>query len=138
MKNLNWFNKVMFFFNIVLTITTFIAYVLPFLAPKLFPILSVLTLVLPLMLIFNLLFFYFGLMVQERMNLLTKDSRLADLVSHGVWNTESLEALKLGKFNAPLDSLSQLSTYLEIEQKKLVLCVMRVFYPEQLSMLVVR
>jgi glucan phosphoethanolaminetransferase (alkaline phosphatase superfamily) len=49
----------MFFFNIVLAVLTFVAYVLPFLAPKLFPILSVLTLVLPLFLILNALFFVF-------------------------------------------------------------------------------
>jgi endonuclease/exonuclease/phosphatase family metal-dependent hydrolase len=71
MKNLNWFNKVMFFFNIVLTIMTFIAYVLPFLAPKLFPILSVLTLVLPLMLIFNLLFFVYWLLQFKKQMLLS-------------------------------------------------------------------
>lgn len=56
MKKLSWFNKVMYFFNIVLAVLTFIAYVLPFLAPKLFPFLSVLTLVLPLFLILNALF----------------------------------------------------------------------------------
>lgn len=61
MKKLSWFNKAMFFFNIVLTILTFLAYVLPFLAPKLFPILSVLTLILPLFLIFNGLFFLYWL-----------------------------------------------------------------------------
>ncbi len=61
MRRLSWFNKVMFFFNIVLTILTFIAYVLPFLAPKVFPFLSVLTLILPLFLILNGLFFLFWL-----------------------------------------------------------------------------
>ncbi len=68
MKNLSWFNKGMFFLNIVLTIVTFVAYVLPFLAPKLFPILSVLTLVMPLFFIFNGLFFvYWGLLFKKRM-----------------------------------------------------------------------
>lgn len=62
MKNLNFINKSMFFFNIVLTMLTFIAYVLPFLAPNLFPILSVLTLFLPLMLILNVLFFIYWLL----------------------------------------------------------------------------
>lgn len=61
MKKLSWFNKAMFFFNIVLTVLTFLAYVLPFLAPKLFPILSVLTLILPLFLILNGLFFLYWL-----------------------------------------------------------------------------
>jgi endonuclease/exonuclease/phosphatase family metal-dependent hydrolase len=61
MKKLSWFNKAMFFFNIVLTVLTFLAYVLPFLAPKLFPLLSVLTLILPLFLILNGLFFLYWL-----------------------------------------------------------------------------
>ena len=61
MKKLSWFNKAMFFFNIVLAVVTFLAYVLPFLAPKLFPILSVLTLFLPLLLIFNGMFFIYWL-----------------------------------------------------------------------------
>jgi endonuclease/exonuclease/phosphatase family metal-dependent hydrolase len=59
MKNLSWFNKIMFFFNIVLTLLTTVGYVLPFLAPKTFPFLSVLTLFLPMMLIINVLFFIF-------------------------------------------------------------------------------
>lgn len=68
MKNLSWFNKGMFFLNIVLTVVTFVAYVLPFLAPKLFPILSVLTLVMPLFFILNGLFFvYWGLLFKKRM-----------------------------------------------------------------------
>jgi endonuclease/exonuclease/phosphatase family metal-dependent hydrolase len=61
MKKLSWFNKMMFILNILLTVSTFIAYVLPFLAPKFFPLLSVLTLFLPLMLILNVLFFMFWL-----------------------------------------------------------------------------
>ncbi|HLA54553.1 MAG TPA: endonuclease/exonuclease/phosphatase family protein [Flavobacterium sp.] len=67
MKKLSWFNKTMFFFNIVLAVLTFIAYVLPFLAPKLFPILSVLTLILPLFLILNtLFFFYWGIQLKRQ------------------------------------------------------------------------
>lgn len=67
MRNLSWFNKAMFFFNIVLTVLTFIAYVLPFLAPKLFPLLSVLTLILPLFLILNGLFFiYWGIQFKKQ------------------------------------------------------------------------
>lgn len=71
MKNLSWFNKVVFFFNIVLTVLSFIAYVLPFLAPKLFPFLSVLTLVLPLMLILNLLFLFYWLIQLKKQVLLS-------------------------------------------------------------------
>lgn len=58
----------MFYFNLVLTLLTFIAYVLPFLAPKLFPFLSVLTLILPLFLILNGLFFlYWFIQFRKRM-----------------------------------------------------------------------
>lgn len=71
MKGLSWFNKLMFFFNIVLTILTFLAYVLPFLAPKFFPLLSVLTLILPLFLILNGLFFIYWLLQFKRQILLS-------------------------------------------------------------------
>jgi endonuclease/exonuclease/phosphatase family metal-dependent hydrolase len=68
MKNLSWFNKLVFFCNIVVTILTFVAYVLPFLAPKWFPFLSVLTLILPLFLILNGLFFiYWALQFKRQM-----------------------------------------------------------------------
>jgi endonuclease/exonuclease/phosphatase family metal-dependent hydrolase len=68
MKNLSWFNKGMFILNILLTIITFIAYVLPFLAPKLFPFLSVLTLFIPLFFILNGLFFvYWAFQFKKRM-----------------------------------------------------------------------
>lgn len=68
MKNLSWFNKLMFFLNIVLTVSTFIAYVLPFLAPKIFPIMSVLTLFMPVFFVLNGLFFvYWGIQFKKRM-----------------------------------------------------------------------
>lgn len=66
MKKLSWLNKLAFFFNIVLAVLTFIAYLLPFLAPKMFPFLSVLTLILPLMLILNILFLCFWLIQLKR------------------------------------------------------------------------
>lgn len=68
MKNLSWFNKGMFFLNIVLIVITFVAYVLPFLAPKIFPLLSVLTLVMPLFFLLNSLFFvYWAIQLKKRM-----------------------------------------------------------------------
>ncbi len=56
----------MFVFNMVITVLTFIAYILPFLAPKMFPLLSVLTLILPLFLILNALFFIYWLLQLKR------------------------------------------------------------------------
>lgn len=61
----------MYFFNIVLTVLTFLAYVLPFLAPKFFPFLSVLTLVLPLFLIVNGLFFIYWILQLKRQMILS-------------------------------------------------------------------
>ena len=67
MKKLSWFNKAMFALNIVLTILTIVAYLLPFLAPKMFPLFSVLTLILPFFLILNALFFiYWGILLKRQ------------------------------------------------------------------------
>ena len=71
MKKLSWFNKVVFAFNIVITVLTILAYALPFLAPKLFPLLAVLTLVLPLFLILNALFFLYWLLQLKRQMILS-------------------------------------------------------------------
>lgn len=71
MKKLSWFNKTMFFFNIVLAVLTFLAYVLPFLAPKFFPFLSVLTLILPLFLILNALFIIYWAIQLKRQVILS-------------------------------------------------------------------
>lgn len=68
MKNLSWFNKGMFFLNLVLIALTFIAYLLPFLAPKIFPLLSVFTLFMPLFFLTNGLFFvYWAMQFKKRM-----------------------------------------------------------------------
>ncbi|WP_445717566.1 endonuclease/exonuclease/phosphatase family protein [Flavobacterium sp.] len=59
-------SKIMLFFNIVLTVLTFLAYSLPFLAPKAFPFLSVLTLLLPFFLMLNFFFFVYWLLQLKR------------------------------------------------------------------------
>ena len=71
MRKLSWFNKFMFLCNILLTVLTILAYVLPFLAPKLFPFLSVLTLILPLFLILNGLFFCYWAILLKRQIILS-------------------------------------------------------------------
>lgn len=58
----------MFFLNIVLTVSTFVAYIFPFLAPKAFPIMSALTLFMPVFFVLNGLFFvYWGIQFKKRM-----------------------------------------------------------------------
>lgn len=71
MKQLSWFNKVIFFVNLVTAILTFLAYVLPFLAPNWFPFLSVLSLVLPFFLILNFLFFLYWLLQLKKQMLVS-------------------------------------------------------------------
>jgi endonuclease/exonuclease/phosphatase family metal-dependent hydrolase len=71
MKKLSWFNKVIYSLNIVLTVLTVIAYILPFMAPKLFPLLSVFTLVMPLMLVLNAMCFVYWLIQVKRQMLLS-------------------------------------------------------------------
>ncbi len=71
MKNLSGFNKFMFVLNMVLTILTFIAYVLPFLRPRLFPFLSVLTVLMPIMLVLNFCFFMYWLLQAKKQMLLS-------------------------------------------------------------------
>lgn len=71
MKRLSLFNKILFFFNTILTVLTFIAYILPFLAPKFFPFLSVFTLLLPLLLILNFIFFIYWLLQLKKQMLLS-------------------------------------------------------------------
>ena len=71
MQKQSWLSKIMFFFNTVLTVLTFLAYLLPFLAPKAFPFLSVLSLILPFFLILNFFFFVFWLLQLKRQMLLS-------------------------------------------------------------------
>ncbi|MCS4240340.1 endonuclease/exonuclease/phosphatase family protein [Myroides odoratus] len=70
MKKLSWFNKVIFFFNVLVAIGTLLGYVLPFLAPKLFPLLSVFTLILPSLLLLNFFFLlYWAIQVKKQVAL---------------------------------------------------------------------
>lgn len=66
MKNLSWFNKIIYVLNVVLAVCTLIGYILPFLAPKLFPFLAVLTLFLPSLLILNIFFLIYWLVQLKR------------------------------------------------------------------------
>ncbi len=66
MKKLSWFNKIVYFLNILLALGTFAGYLLPFLAPRMFPLLSVLTLGLPLLLMCNILFFFYWLLMVRK------------------------------------------------------------------------
>lgn len=71
MKNLSWFNKIIFVVNLIVMVLTFLAYALPFLAPKWFSFLSVLTLVLPFFLILNALFFLYWFLTLKRQMVLS-------------------------------------------------------------------
>ncbi|MDO6598123.1 endonuclease/exonuclease/phosphatase family protein [Oceanihabitans sp. 2_MG-2023] len=62
MKNLNFINKIVFFFNSVAATLLLLSYVLPFVPPKTFSILSVLSLGVPFLILVNVLFFLYWLL----------------------------------------------------------------------------
>jgi len=71
MKNLSFFNKVIFFLNSVFGILLLASYLLPFIPPHIFPSLSVLSLIMPVLLVINLIFFLYWLFRGKRQFLLS-------------------------------------------------------------------
>lgn len=66
MKGLKFYDKFMFFLNIIVAIALLIAYVLPFIPPRVFPTISVLSLAIGPLLIANALFFLYWLFKVRR------------------------------------------------------------------------
>ncbi|MFA7446007.1 MAG: endonuclease/exonuclease/phosphatase family protein [Flavobacteriaceae bacterium] len=97
MKKLSWFNRIVYFFNIILTLLTVTGYVLPFLAPRMFPILAVLTLGLPFLLMLNLLFFFYWLLQVRKQLLLSGLVLLVGIGFVNKWYRFSSENLPLSQ-----------------------------------------
>jgi vancomycin resistance protein VanJ len=66
MKNLSFFNKIVFVLNMCFALILLGSYLLPFLFPKSFPSLSVLSLTVPVLIICNILFFVYWLLLFKR------------------------------------------------------------------------
>lgn len=71
MKNLNLFDKLLFFFNSIAATTLLLAYILPYMEPKRFSFLSVLSLTVPFLIIVNLLFVVYWLLKVKKQLLLS-------------------------------------------------------------------
>lgn len=71
MKNLSFFNKVIFFFNSIVAVLLLASYLLPYIPPHIFPTLSVLSLVLPVLIVINAVFFIYWLLRRKRQFLLS-------------------------------------------------------------------
>jgi endonuclease/exonuclease/phosphatase family metal-dependent hydrolase len=71
MKNLNFFDKIIFFINSLAALLLVLAYILPYIPPKTFSILSVLSLGVPLLIFINILFFLFWLLRLKRQLILS-------------------------------------------------------------------
>lgn len=56
-------------------------------------------------------------------------------VNHPSVNQEAIKQLEAGVFALPLDAVFPIADYYQVEHKKLLECVMRVFFSEELSML---
>ena len=66
MKNLNWFEKVLFLFNCLAAIILLFAYLLPYIPPSKFALLSVFSLGVPFLIMVNLIFLvYWGLRLKK-------------------------------------------------------------------------
>ncbi len=71
MKNLSFFNKIVFFFNSVVAFLLLLSYVLPLIPPKTFSTLSVLSLSVPFLILLNVLFFVYWLIKIKKQFLLS-------------------------------------------------------------------
>lgn len=70
MKNLRWFDKVLFVVNSLFAIALLLAYLLPYLPPQTFALVSVLSLTVPLLIIINVVFLVYWLLRLKRLVLL--------------------------------------------------------------------
>lgn len=73
MRGLNWFDKFLFFLNILAALALLFSYLLPYIPPSTFALLSVFSLGVPLLIVFNvifLLFWLFRLRVQAVLSLI--------------------------------------------------------------------
>lgn len=71
MKPLGFFNKIVFFFNVIFSFLLLVGYLLPFIPPRVFPEISVLTLVLPALIMINLLFLIYWVIFMKRQLILS-------------------------------------------------------------------
>ncbi|MGJ8592639.1 MAG: endonuclease/exonuclease/phosphatase family protein [Aquaticitalea sp.] len=71
MKQLKWFDKLMFFFNSIAAILLLLSYILPYFEPKKFAFLSVLSLTVPFLIILNILFVIYWLFKIKKQLLLS-------------------------------------------------------------------
>ena len=71
MKNLHFFDRIIFLFNAVFALLLLLSYALPYVFPKQFPLISVLSLTLPVFIIINLAFLIYWLIKLKRQWLLS-------------------------------------------------------------------
>lgn len=71
MKNLRWYDKILFVINSLFAAGLLFAYLLPYIPPKVFALLSVLSLGVPLLIIINFIFFIYWLVKIKRQLLLS-------------------------------------------------------------------
>lgn len=70
MKNLRWFDKILFLLNSVVAVMLLFAYLLPFIPPSTFALLSVLSLTVPMLIIINIVFLIYWVIRLKKQMLL--------------------------------------------------------------------
>lgn len=80
MKNLSFFDKLIYLLNSILAILLLLSYLLPFISPKNIPVLAVLSLLVPVFIIINLLFAIYWLVKLKKQVLLSTIALIIGLV----------------------------------------------------------
>lgn len=108
MKNLNFFEKVIFFINSIVAFLLLLSYVLPNVPPKTFAILSVLSLGVPFLILFNVLFFVYWLFKIKKQLLLSLIVislgyfLFGSLYKFSNWEEEGEKSLSIMNYNVRL------------------------------------
>jgi len=111
MKNLRFFEKVVFIINSIVAFLLLLSYVLPNIPPKTFAILSVLSLGVPLLILLNVLFFVYWLFKIKKQLLLSLVVisigyfLFGSLYKFSNWEEDDAESLSIMNYNVRLFNL---------------------------------
>ncbi|WGD35073.1 endonuclease/exonuclease/phosphatase family protein [Olleya sp. YS] len=123
MKNLTFFEKIIFFINSIAAFLLLLSYVLPNIPPKTFATLSVLSLGVPFLILLNVLFFVYWLFKIKKQLLLSLIVvtigyfLFGSLYKFSNWEEDGTESLSIMNYNVRLFNLYEWIPSKDIDQK---------------------
>ncbi|RAJ16787.1 endonuclease/exonuclease/phosphatase family protein [Olleya aquimaris] len=123
MKNLTFFEKIIFFINSIVAFLLLLSYVLPNIPPKTFATLSVLSLGVPFLILLNVLFFVYWLFKIKKQLLLSLIVvtigyfLFGSLYKFSNWEEDGTESLSIMNYNVRLFNLYEWIPGKDIDQK---------------------